>query len=154
MGVVTRLRWGSRERYAHLDEIRTPDPLDDADRDRIVTLIARHDFPWGFDHGTAIALLRDDGIPSISRRLNRTRQLEDHGVKRYDDTLVFQEEAVAEGVDPARAKDAVDGLNSVHGRYSIPHDELQYVLATTSAGPCAGSAASAGDASTRSRSWR
>ncbi len=29
------MRLGSRGRYAHLDEIRTLDPYDDADRDRI-----------------------------------------------------------------------------------------------------------------------
>ena len=126
---------GSRHRYAHLDEIRTLDPHDDADRDRIVTLTARHDFPWDFDQGVAIAFLRDYGVPSISTLLDRTRQFEDHGVKRYDDTLIFQEEAVADGVDSPRAKAAVDRLNRIHGHYDIPNDEFQYVLATTIVGP-------------------
>ncbi|QIG41896.1 DUF2236 domain-containing protein [Nocardioides anomalus] len=129
------MRWGSRGRYDHLDEIRTLDPYDDADRDRIVTLTARHDFPWDFDQGTAIAFLRDYGVPSISRLLDRTRQFEEHGVKRYDDTLVFQEEAVAEGVDSARSHAAVARLNRIHGHYAIPNDEFQYVLATTIVGP-------------------
>ena len=129
------MRLGSRGRYAHLDEIRTLDPYDDADRDRIVTLTARHDFPWDFDQGTAIAFLRDFGVPSISRLLDRTKQFEEHGIKRYDDTLVFQEEAVADGVDSPRAKVAVDRLNRIHGHYPIPNDEFQYVLATTIVGP-------------------
>jgi uncharacterized protein (DUF2236 family) len=129
------MRWGSRNRYANLDEIRTLDPYDDADRDRIVTLTARHDLPWDFAQGTAIAFLRDYGIPSISRLLDRTGQFEDHGIKRYDDTLVFQEEAVAEGVDSPRSKAAVDRLNRIHGHYPIPNDEFQYVLATTIVGP-------------------
>ncbi len=129
------MRLGSRGRYAHLDEIRTLDPHDDADRDRIVTLTARHDFPWDFDQGVAIAFLRDYGVPSIARLLDRTRQFEDHGVKRYDDTLIFQEEAVADGVDSPRAKAAVDRLNRIHGNYQIPNDEFQYVLATTIVGP-------------------
>jgi hypothetical protein len=126
---------GSRDRYANLAEIRTLDPYDDADRDRIVTLTARHDFPWDFDQGVAIAFLRDYGVPSISRLLDRTRQFEDHGVKRYDDTLIFQEEAVAEGVDSPRAQAALDRLNRIHGHYRIPNDEFQYVLATTIVGP-------------------
>lgn len=126
---------GSRDRYANLAEIRTLDPYDDADRDRIVTLTARHDFPWDFDQGVAIAFLRDYGVPSISRLLDRTRQFEDHGVKRYDDTLIFQEEAVAEGVDSPRAQAALDRLNRIHGHYKIPDDEFQYVLATTLVGP-------------------
>ncbi len=129
------MRLGSRGRYAHLDEIRTLDPLDDADRDRIVTLTARHDFPWDFDQGVAIAFLRDYGIPSISRLLDRTRQFEDHGVKRYDDTLIFQEEAVADGVDSPRSQAAIERLNKIHGHYQIPNDEFQYVLATTIVGP-------------------
>jgi hypothetical protein len=129
------MRWGSRGRYDHLDEIRTLDPLDDADRDRIVTLTGRHDFPWDFDQGTAIAFLRDYGVPSIARLLDRTRQFEDHGTKRYDDTLVFQEEALAEGVDSPRSKAAVDRLNRIHGHYAIPNHEFQYVLATTLVGP-------------------
>ena len=71
-----RGRLHSRGRYDNLDEIRTLDPYDDADRDRIVTLTARHDLPWDFDQGVAIAFLRDYGIPSISRLLDRTRQFE------------------------------------------------------------------------------
>jgi uncharacterized protein (DUF2236 family) len=122
-------------RWDNLREIQALDPYDDADRDRIVTLTARHDFPWDFDQGTAIAFLRDYGIPSISRLLDRTRQFEDHGVKRYDDTLVFQEEAVLEGVDSERSRRAVDRLNRIHGHYAIPNDEFQYVLATTIVGP-------------------
>ena len=129
------MRRGPPHRYDHLAEIRTLDPHDDADRDRIDTLTARHDLPWAFDQGTAIAFLRDYGVPSISRLLDRTRQFEDHGVKRYDDTLIFQEEAVADGVDSPRAHAAVDRLNRIHGHYRIPNDEFQYVLATTIVGP-------------------
>ena len=128
-------RAGSRRRFDNLDQIRRLDPYDDADRDRIVTLTARHDLPWDFDQGTAIAFLRDYGVPSIARLLDRTRQFEDDGIKRYDDTLVFQEEAVADGVDSPRARVALDRLNRIHGHYQIPNDEFQYVLATTLVGP-------------------
>lgn len=128
-------RAGRRGRFDNLDEIRTLDPYDDADRDRIVTLTARHDLPWDFDQGVAIAFLRDYGVPSIARLLDRTRQFADDGIKRYDDTLIFQEEAVADGVDSPRAKAAVDRLNRIHGHYKIPNDEFQYVLATTLVGP-------------------
>ena len=136
LGVVTLLgRVGRRGRFDNLAEIRTLDPYDDADRDRIVTLTARHDFPWDFDQGVAIAFLRDYGVPSIARLLDRTRQFEDDGVKRYDDTLIFQEEAVVDGVDSPRAQGRLDRLNRIHGHYEIPNDEFQYVLATTLVGP-------------------
>jgi len=128
-------RLGRRGRFDNLREIRTLDPYDDADRDRIVTLTGRHDFPWDLDQGTAIAFLRDYGVPSIARLLDRTKQFEGDGIKRYDDTLVFQEEAVADGVDSPRAKAAIDRLNRIHGHYDIPNHEFQYVLATTLVGP-------------------
>ena len=128
-------RLGRRGRFDNLAEIRTLDPYDDADRDRIVRLTARHDFPWDFDQGVAIAFLRDYGVPSIARLLDRTKQFEGDGLKRYDDTLIFQEEAVADGVDSARARAAVDRLNRIHGHYTIPNHEFQYVLATTLIGP-------------------
>ena len=112
-----------------------PRPDDDADRDRIVTLTARHDFCWDFDQGIAIAFLRDYGIASIARLLDKTREFEDHGIKRYDDTLIFQEEAVVDGVDSERSRTAIRRLNRIHGHYEIPNDEFQYVLATTIVGP-------------------
>lgn len=128
-------RVGRRGRFDNLREIRSLDPYDDAGRDRIVTLTGRHDFPWDLDQGTAIAFLRDYGVPSISRLLDRTQQFESDGIKRYDDTLFFQEEAVLEGVDSERSHTAVERLNRIHGHYSIPNDEFQYVLATTLVGP-------------------
>ncbi|WP_372736465.1 oxygenase MpaB family protein [Nocardioides sp.] len=133
MGRLGRI--GRRGRFDNLAEIRTLDPYDDADRDRIVTLTARYDMPWDYDQGTAIAFLRDYGVPSIARLLDRTKQFEGDGIKRYDDTLIFQEEAVADGVDSPRAKAATERLNRIHGHYSIPNHEFQYVLATTIVGP-------------------
>ena len=134
---MTRLeRMGRRGRFDNLAEIRTLDPYDDADRDRIVTLTARHDFPWDFDQGVAIAFLRDYGVPSIARLLDRTKQFEGDGIKRYDDTLIFQEEAVADGVDSPRAQGRRrTGSTGSTATTTIPNDEFQYVLATTLVGP-------------------
>lgn len=132
MGLLDRARMRSR-RYANLREIRTLDP--ERDTDRIVWLTSRHEFPWDYTQGTGIAFLRDYGIPSISRLLDRTRQFEDDGVKRYDDTLLFAEEASVEGIDSERSHAAVRRLNRIHGHYDIPNDEFRYVLATTIVGP-------------------
>ncbi len=123
----------SRGRFDNLREIRTLDP--ERDTDRIVWLVSRHDFPWDYTQGTGIAFLRDYGVPSISRLLDRTRQFEDDGVKRYDDTLLFAEEASVEGIDSPRSHAGVRRLNQIHGHYAIPNDEFQYVLATTIVGP-------------------
>ncbi|GAA2136094.1 oxygenase MpaB family protein [Nocardioides koreensis] len=131
MGVLGGL--AHPRRYANLREIRTLDP--ERDTDRIVWLTSRHEFPWDYTQGTGIAFLRDYGIPSIARLLDRTRQFEDDGVKRYDDTLLFAEEASVEGIDSERSHAAVRRLNRIHGHYDIPDDEFRYVLATTIVGP-------------------
>lgn len=120
-------------RYRNLHRIRSLDP--ERDYDEIASLTSRYEFPWDYVQGTGIAFLRDYGIPSISALLDRTRQFEDHGVKRYDDTLLFGEEATVEGIDSARSHDALRRLNRIHGHYDIPNDEFQYVLATTIVGP-------------------
>ena len=148
-------RVGRRGRFDNLREIRTLDPYDDADRDRIVTLTGRHDLPWDFDQGTAIAFLRDYGVPSIARLLDRTKQFEDDGIKRYDDTLFFQEEAILEGVD-SRAV-------APRRRPAQPDPRALQTSPTTSSSTswprrwwarCAGSRSTAGAGSTRSRWWR
>ena len=131
MGLLGRL--AHPRRYANLREIRTLDP--ERDTDRIVWLTSRHEFPWDYTQGTGIAFLRDYGIPSISRLLDRTAEFENDGVKRYDDTLLFAEEASVEGIDSERSHDAVRRLNRIHGHYDIPNDEFRYVLATTIVGP-------------------
>ena len=129
MGVLTH---GPR-RFDNLERIRRLDP--DTDYDEIAWLTSRHEFPWDFVQGTGIAFLRDYGIPSIARLLDRTREFEDHGVKRYDDTLLIGEESTVEGINSPRARDAVRRLNRIHGHYDIPDDEFAYVLATTIVGP-------------------
>lgn len=120
-------------RYRNLHRIRTLDP--EHDFDRIVALTTRFEFPWDSAQGTGIAFLRDYGVPSIARLLDHTRQFEDHGVKRYDDTILFGEEATVDGIDSDRSHRALRRLNRIHGHYAIPNDEFQYVLATTLVGP-------------------
>lgn len=122
-----------RGRYAILDHLRTLDPV--ADADEVAWYTSRHEFPWDYTQGTAIAFLRDYGIPTISDLLDRTREFEDHGVKRYDDTILVAEEAGVEGIDSPRSHAAIRRLNRIHGHYDIPDDEFAFVLATTIVGP-------------------
>ena len=120
-------------RYDIRDHIQTLDA--ERDRDEIVWLVSRHELPWDYNQGTGVAFLRDYGIPSIAALLDRTGEFEHDGVKRYDDTLLVAEEATAEGIDSARGRATLRRLNRIHGRYDIPNDEFQYVLATTIVGP-------------------
>ena len=84
MTLVERI--GRRGRFDNLREIRTLDPYDDADRDRIVTLTGRHDFPWDLDQGTAIAFLRDYGVPvdrAAARPHEAVRERRHQAVRRH-----------------------------------------------------------------------
>ena len=63
------MRLAHPRRYEILDHLRTLDPV--ADRDEIVWLTGRHEFPWDYSQGTGVAFLRDYGIPGIAELLHR-----------------------------------------------------------------------------------
>ena len=126
-----RVCWPGR--FANLRRIRSLDPA--ADFEEIVRLTSREEFPWDYTQGTGIAFMRDYGVPSIAALLDRTREFEDHGVKRYDDTLLIGDEAVVDGIESPRGHAALRRLNRIHGHYDIPEHEFHYVLATTIVGP-------------------
>jgi hypothetical protein len=131
MGVLMRLSRAGR--WDNLRRIESLDPV--ADRDEIVWITSRLEFPWDYNQGTGIAFMRDYGVPSIAALLDRTGEFEHHGMKRYDDTLLIGSEATEEGIDSERSHAAVRRLNQIHGHYDIPNDEFAYVLATTIVGP-------------------
>ncbi|HET6166816.1 MAG TPA: oxygenase MpaB family protein [Marmoricola sp.] len=119
-----------------LDNLRRIEALDPTvDFDEIVGLVAYHEFPWEYVQGTSIAFMRDYGVPSISDLLDRTGRFANDGQKRYDDTVLIGEEAVAHGIDSERAHATIRRLNGIHGHYGIPNHEFRYVLATTLVGP-------------------
>ena len=120
-------------RYAILRRIRSLDP--EVDHDEILRLTARFEFPWDYVQGTGIAFMRDYGVPSIATLLDRTREFEDHGVKRYDDTILIGDEATLDGIDSPRSHAALRRLNRIHGHYDIADEDFAYVLATTIVGP-------------------
>ena len=130
---MERVRLGWPGRFANLRRIRSLDPA--ADFEEIVRLTSREEFPWDYTQGTGIAFMRDYGVPSIAALLDRTREFEDHGVKRYDDTLLIGDEAVIDGIESPRGHAALRRLNRIHGHYDIPEHEFHYVLATTIVGP-------------------
>ena len=120
-------------RYANLRRIDQLDPA--VDFDELIGLTAYHEFPWEYVQGTSIAFMRDYGVPSISDLLDRTGRFEHEGQKRYDDTVLIGQEAVAHGIDSPQGHAAVRHLNGIHGHYGIPNHEFRYVLATTLVGP-------------------
>jgi ER-bound oxygenase mpaB/B'/Rubber oxygenase, catalytic domain len=135
MGVLNRLArlFAHPRRYDNLRRIQALDP--ETDYDEIMSLTAREEFPWDYVQGTSIAFMRDYGVPSISRLLHKTGEFEQHGLKRYDDTILIGQESTIDGIDSSRGHAAVKRLNKIHGHYDIPNDEFAYVLATTIVGP-------------------
>ena len=131
MGVLSRVH--APGRYANLHRIRSLDP--EVDHDEILRLTARFEFPWDYTQGTSTAFMRDYGIPSIAALLDRTREFTDHGVKRYDDTILIGDEATLDGIDSPRSHAALRRLNRIHGHYDIAPEDFAYVLATTIVGP-------------------
>lgn len=131
MPLVRRRRHAAR--YRNLRRIEQLDPA--VDFDEIIGLTAYHEFPWEYVQGTSIAFMRDYGVPSISDLLDRTGRFEHDGQKRYDDTVLIGQEAVAHGIDSPRAHATIRRLNGIHGHYGIPNHEFRYVLATTLVGP-------------------
>lgn len=120
-------------RYAHLRRIERLDPA--TEFDEIFRLVTQYEFPWEYVQGTSIAFMRDYGVPSISKLLDRTGQFERHGQKRYDDTVLIGYEATVETLESPRGRAAIRHLNRIHGKYGIPNDEFRYVLTTTIVGP-------------------
>ena len=128
-----RPRLAHPRRYDNLRRIERLDPA--VDFDELIGLTAYHEFPWEYVQGTSIAFMRDYGVPSISDLLDRTGRFEHEGQKRYDDTVLIGQEAVAHGIDSPQGHAAVRHLNGIHGHYGIPNHEFRYVLATTLVGP-------------------
>ena len=120
-------------RHANLRRIERLDPA--TDFDEIFGLVTQYEFPWEYVQGTSIAFMRDYGVPSISALLDRTREFEDHGQKRYDDTILIGYEATVGTLESERGRAAIRHLNQIHGKYDIPNHEFRYVLATTIVGP-------------------
>lgn len=131
MGVLSLVH--APGRFANLRRIQSLDP--EVDHDEILRLTARHEFPWDYVQGTGIAFMRDYGVPSIAELLDRTQEFADHGVKRYDDTILIGDEATLDGIDSPRSHAAVRRLNRIHGHYDIAAEDFAYVLATTIVGP-------------------
>lgn len=118
------------DRYSRLRRIESLDPA--RDFEEIFRVVTRYEFPWDYNQGAAIAFLRDFGVPPISALLDRSSEFEQHGQKRYDDTILIGFEATVDSLESPRGREAMRHLNRIHGRHPIPNDKFIYVLATCS----------------------
>lgn len=119
-------RWTRTGRWERV--IATLDAEEDAQR--IVAILVNHVFPMEFLFALELAQLRTFSIPSISGLLHATREYEDAGVKRLDDTRAIMAELHATPLGTPAHHEMIEHLNAIHGLYKIPNDDYLYVLST------------------------
>lgn len=91
--------------------------------------LANTDMPIDFLLAGELAQIQTFVIPSISRLLHRTKQYENAGTKRLDDTRAILTECMADTVHSNRGQTMVKQLNFIHSHYQISNDDYLYTLA-------------------------
>lgn len=94
-----------------------------------VKYLANTDMPLDFLLAGELAQIQTFVIPSISTLLHRTKQYEQAGTKRLDDTRAILTECMADTVHSERGQTMVEQLNFIHGHYKISNDDYLYTLA-------------------------
>lgn len=95
----------------------------------IVKYVSNHDAPIDFLISGELAQIQTFGIPSISQLLHRTKQYQDNGLKRLDDTRAILTECVTDSVQSQRGQHMIKHLNWIHSHYEISNDDYLYTLA-------------------------
>lgn len=95
----------------------------------LVRYLANHDAPLDYLIAGELAQIQTFGVPTISKILRRTKQYQDHGTKRLDDTRAILVEIMKDTVHSQRGAHMVQHLNWIHGHYEISNDDYLYTLA-------------------------
>ena len=111
-----------------LDEIRTLDPVRDAQR--IVFIDACLEFPWDTQRSLELAFYRTYAVPSIAELLASTGEFTERAQKRYDDTQLLISAFCELGYDAGLGRRAIKRMNRIHGRFEIANEDFLYVLST------------------------
>ncbi|HEY6877340.1 MAG TPA: oxygenase MpaB family protein [Polyangiales bacterium] len=104
----------------------------DAERDceRIVRLLLLYEFPFDLQRALEIALVHTYGSRSVARLLDKTGEFEKRGQKRYDDTRTLIAYFLVGGFRLSDGQRAIEQMNRIHARYTIPNDDYLFVLWT------------------------
>lgn len=104
----------------------------DAEKDahQIVAVSSAYDFAQDMEISLGLAFFRTFAIPSIAKILDETKQFENFGQKRYDDTTLLLAEFLENGLDSERGKEAIRRLNQIHAHYDISNEDFLYTLST------------------------
>lgn len=96
----------------------------------ILDILMTRVFPIDVLISLEIAQIRTFSIPSISAILHKSRQYEEHGERRLDDTKAILTEMTIDGLDSPKGRAMVAHLNRIHSYYKIPNDDYLYTLST------------------------
>jgi hypothetical protein len=113
-------------RYTRMRYIQTLNP--ETDYEEIFYLLTRFEFPWDYNQGFSFALVTDYVIPAISHTLASTGEFAHHGMKRFDDTMLFPFEAHGAGMENPHGRDTIRALNKLHAHYDISNDDYLHIL--------------------------
>jgi hypothetical protein len=126
--VTHRKRFGLLRNPAVRDEIASLDAQRDCQR--IVHLLACHEFGFDITRCLELALFHTYGSRSVSRLLDATGEFRRRGQKRYDDTRLLIAHFLESGYDSEFGQRAIARMNAIHGRFRIPNDDFLFVLST------------------------
>jgi hypothetical protein len=73
-------------------------------------------------------LFKTYSIPSISKLLAATKEFEEFGNRRVEDTSLILGEISQNSLETERSKLALKRLNFLHGKYKIANDDMLYTL--------------------------
>lgn len=117
-----------RKQHRARQEVLTLDPK--KDYERIVYLLACHEFPFDVARSGEMALFRTFAVPGIANLLQHTGEFTHRTQKRYDDTDLILSTIFENGFDTKAGRTAFSRMNKMHGHYTIPNHEMLYVLST------------------------
>jgi hypothetical protein len=123
---------GRRFGRAHAASVRREiEALDArADCQRIVHLLSVYEFPFDLLRATEVALFHTYGSRSVARLLDRTKEFEARGQKRYDDTRLLIAQFIERGWDDDAGARSIEQMNHIHSHFRIPNDDFLFVLWT------------------------
>jgi len=92
-------------------------------------------FPLDLLLAAELGQLRTFAVPTISRLLHATRQYEDDGQRRVDDTRAILSEIIVPGPQSAAGRAMITHLGRIHGHYRIRNDDYLVTLAALAISP-------------------
>ena len=104
----------------------------DAENDcqRIVFLLKAYEFPSDLTHALEMGLYHTYGSRTVAKLLDNTREFENFGQKRYDDTYILIAQFMEAGWDNVLGARALTQVAKAHARFAIKNEDYLFVLWT------------------------